>query len=58
MTPEIEIRKAVTGDISAIAALEAECFSDASTENAISVLFGMGTVGIVALDGDTLYAYA
>lgn len=58
MTHEIEIRKATTLDVSAIAALEAECFSDASTEKAISLLFDMGTVGVVAFENGTLCGFA
>lgn len=59
MTAEaITIRRASPEDISRIAALEAECFSDASTENSISALFGMGAVGVSAYDGDTLCGFA
>lgn len=51
---DITIRKAVPDDIRAIAKLEAECFNDASSENAIATLFGMGAFGVVAFDESTL----
>ncbi len=58
MKDNVTVRKATSDDVHTIATLEAECFSDASTENAIAVLFGMGTVGIVAFDGNTPCGFA
>lgn len=58
MTDNIIVRKATPDDVCSIAALEAECFSDASTENAIFLLFSMGTSGVVAFDGNEICGFA
>ena len=48
----IIIRKAIINDIRKIAELEAECFNDASSENARASLFGMGAFGVIAFVDD------
>lgn len=54
----VTVRKATSDDVTLIAALEGECFSDASGEGAINSLFGMGATFVLAFDGDTLCGFA